>query len=480
MGGFLVSYDPAAVDERSVESGLGDHARRSHTVADRVAVWPGPFATRGMATVVADVVGGIFVAYGDVVGRQAPPPEAGDALEALSWCRTAMTRFCGALCTADRLDLWTDATGASPLFHTMHASGEPCAAVAAKLLLPFVPGGPRLAAGNGKPPLGLSYFAEISAVPPGTLRSFVREGGRWIVDGARLHFRLPRRPACVGVDAACRKVRSALEDAVGRSVDGLDEVDVTLSGGVDSTAVAALAAARVGRVRTHTVGTPWGDEFAQAEATAAAVGTEHRTYVVEAEDVKRLLPEMIWLLETWDLATLQIAAATAFLYARLESPVRRYVLTGYGADLLFAGVVEDGLDEAGVEASVLRQVEATGTSNEFNPALPARFGITVRYPFWTPALVRIALGIPGRLKVTDGHVKYVLRRAVEPLVPDGVAWRAKRGIHEGTAMARVFADVLGSTDPAEQTRSLRALAAALFVEGEVASGLVDDVRLGAV
>ena len=40
-------------------------------------------------------------------------------------------------------------------------------------------------------------------------------------------------------------------------------------------------------------------------------------------------------LETWDLATLEIAAATAFLYARLERRTPTYILTGYGALLSY-------------------------------------------------------------------------------------------------------------------------------------------------
>jgi carbapenam-3-carboxylate synthase len=52
-------------------------------------------------------------------------------------------------------------------------------------------------------------------------------------------------------------------------------------------------------------------------------------------------------------------------------------------------------------------------------------------------------------------------------LPDETAWRKKRGIHEGTAMSSLFADLLGTPDHARQIELLRGIASDVLI-GEAA------------
>lgn len=53
--------------------------------------------------------------------------------------------------------------------------------------------------------------------------------------------------------------------------------------------------------------------------------------------------------------------------------------------------------------------------------------VEVRSPFLDYRLVELAATIPGRLKIRNGNVKDILKRAVEPLIPEGITKRPKEG-----------------------------------------------------
>jgi carbapenam-3-carboxylate synthase len=478
MGGFLVSYEPAAVDPHVPalygweRAAFGQHA----------AAWVTAERRTGMTTVCVRVDRGVLVMHGDrLADRPRPPAGAVDAV--LGWAATAMSRWCCALCEPDALTLWTDPGAACPLVYALHPSGAPAAATAAKGLADVVAGGAKMVELAGDRVLwapGRCGFEGLGAVPPGARVRFVRAGGSWAVD-EQPAAPAPPEPSETDEDAARRRVHRELERAVARAVTDCDEVGVTISGGVDSASVAAFARPRVRRMCTYTVGTPYGDEFAAARRTAGLVASEHRELTMTAADLRELLPSLIWHMETWDPLTLQIAAPVAFLYRRLAADAPRVMLTGYGADLLFGGALDPLLSEPEVERAVVESVAATTRTNELSPALAESLGITVRYPYWDPALVRAALSIRGRLKLRDGTVKHVLRGAVEPLLPPDVAWRPKSAIHEGCRMDRLFAEVLGTGDARAQASVLREWAGALFAAGSpaprvAAGGIADRSR----
>ncbi|UVK39169.1 lasso peptide isopeptide bond-forming cyclase [Mesorhizobium sp. AR10] len=53
----------------------------------------------------------------------------------------------------------------------------------------------------------------------------------------------------------------------------------------------------------------------------------------------------------------------------------------------------------------------------------ANFGVEPRYPFWDKPLVEFCLALPGEEKLNRGFGRYVLRRAMEGILPQAVQWR---------------------------------------------------------
>lgn len=54
-------------------------------------------------------------------------------------------------------------------------------------------------------------------------------------------------------------------------------------------------------------------------------------------------------------------------------------------------------------------------------------GLECRAPFLDHRLVEFALSVPPRLKLRNNVSKYLLRKAMEADLPDGIAWREKQG-----------------------------------------------------
>lgn len=112
-----------------------------------------------------------------------------------------------------------------------------------------------------------------------------------------------------------------------------------LSGGVDSSAIAALLKRMAdGPVKTFSVGyreTAY-SELSYAAETAAVLGTEHHEVSVSMDDFFQALPKLIW---HEDEPVCWPSSVSLYFVSKLAAQQVKVVLTGEGADELFAGYV---------------------------------------------------------------------------------------------------------------------------------------------
>jgi asparagine synthase (glutamine-hydrolysing) len=152
--------------------------------------------------------------------------------------------------------------------------------------------------------------------------------------------------ATLSQENAALTARAAVEDAVGRQMRSDVPVGILLSGGLDSTIIAAAAAPRTARpLDTFSIvfggeSSPIGQEYnadaAYARRVAAALGARHHDVVCdERNDLPGLLRRLVVALDepVWELSFASIYLMSAL--AREQGV--KVLLTGDGSDELFAG-----------------------------------------------------------------------------------------------------------------------------------------------
>ena len=131
--------------------------------------------------------------------------------------------------------------------------------------------------------------------------------------------------------------RSRIEEGVRSRLMSDVPLGMFLSGGVDSSMIAALMKRMVsGPVKTFAVGYREAEysELGYARQVADAIGTEHREVTVGMEEFFTELPRLIWHEDepiTWP------SSVSLYFVAKLAAEQVKVVLTGEGSDELFAG-----------------------------------------------------------------------------------------------------------------------------------------------
>ncbi|MGD1072890.1 MAG: asparagine synthase (glutamine-hydrolyzing) [Bryobacteraceae bacterium] len=314
--------------------------------------------------------------------------------------------------------------------------------------------------------------------------------------------------------------RSRLEETVRMRLMSDVPLGMFLSGGVDSSVIAALMKRMTSTpVRTFAVGyaeTQF-SELAYARQVATHLGTDHHEVVVGMEEFFNALPELVW---HEDEPIAWPSSVSLYFVARLAAEHVKVVLTGEGSDELFGGygryrfyevnqryarlyrilpaalrgairglVANSGLFSGSfrrklqhtfvgrgddleslyldnfysafsaseqkrtfpalpredVYAGYMRYRDAASGRSELERLLYAdqktylvellmkqdqmsmACSIESRVPFLDHPLVEFAAQVPGHLKIRNGEGKYILKRAVEDLLPRKIIYRKKMG-----------------------------------------------------
>ena len=176
-----------------------------------------------------------------------------------------------------------------------------------------------------------TIYREVRKLPPGHV--LVREEG-----AARIERYADERPALEHRDepweALADELRERLRDSVRAHLVSDVPVGVLLSGGVDSSALAALAAEH-GRVSTFSIGFAEKSfsEVELARTIARRYGTDHHELVVEP-DAAELLPTIA---AAFDEPFADSSALPTYLVSQLAAQHVKVALSGEGGDELFGG-----------------------------------------------------------------------------------------------------------------------------------------------
>jgi asparagine synthase (glutamine-hydrolysing) len=250
-------------------------------------------------------------------------------------------------------------------------------------------------------------------------------------------------------DRIASELRLKLEQAIIRRA-AADEMGTWLSGGVDSSAIAALARPHVRVLHSFVSGVEGAPDVDYGRQMAEFLGTEHHVLIVTLNDLLKALPEVIYHLESFD-ALLVRSSITNYLTSKMVSDYVGVVYSGEGGDELFAGydyIKDIPADKIPEECEdIVMRLHNTALQRVDRSA--QAHGVVPFVPFTDMEVVEYALSIPPEYKVYrnggDPIEKWILRKAVEDTVPESVLWRPKAKFWQGAGVEELLADYAEST-----------------------------------
>ncbi|KAA0023193.1 asparagine synthase (glutamine-hydrolyzing) [Antrihabitans cavernicola] len=208
--------------------------------------------------------------------------------------------------------------------------------------------GPLLGISDALDPRAIEHYTVLQYVPePETLHADIRrlESGSYATLTPGTAPRVTRyftpkfdvRPFAPGTEAArYREIGAALEDSVAKHMRADVTVGSFLSGGIDSTAIAALAIRHNPKLITFTTGfeRQGYSEVDVAAESAEAIGARHIVKTVSPEEFANAIPEIVWYLDD---PVADPALVPLYFVAKEARKHVKVVLSGEGADELFGG-----------------------------------------------------------------------------------------------------------------------------------------------
>lgn len=292
----------------------------------------------------------------------------------------------------------------------------------------------------------------IEPFPPGHIEIYnLDKDGRAFLD-KRILFNKPGQapayktkvdPSSFGLDIK-KNIRVLLEAAVEKRLMADRRIGCLLSGGLDSSLVAALLMKLIKKkgisypIQTFAIGLEGSPDLIAAKKVADFLGTEHHEVLMTPEEGLEAIESVVYHLESYDITTVR-ASVGMFLLSKYikEKTDTTVILSGEGSDELAQGYIyfhrAPSVTEADKEShrllndlylyDVLRGDRTT-----------AAWGLEIRVPFLDHQFTSYYLSVDPELRrPTEGIEKYLLRSAFSDsdLLPNEILWRPKEAFSDG-------------------------------------------------
>ncbi|WP_144392915.1 asparagine synthase B [Pleionea sediminis] len=250
--------------------------------------------------------------------------------------------------------------------------------------------------------------------------------------------------------ASVQAVREALTDAIKRHLMTDVPYGVLLSGGLDSSIVAAVAKQFVEKrieddgkssawwpsLHTFAIGLEGSPDLAAAQKVADHIGSIHHNFTYSIEEGIDALHDVIYHLETYDVTTIRASTPMYLMSRKIRAMGIKMVLSGEGSDELFGGYLyfHKAPNAQAFHEETVRKVEKLHWYDclRANKSMAA-WGVEARVPFLDREFIDVAMQVNPKAKmITDGKMeKQILREAFSDLLPHDVCWRQKEQFSDG-------------------------------------------------
>jgi asparagine synthase (glutamine-hydrolysing) len=253
-------------------------------------------------------------------------------------------------------------------------------------------------------------------------------------------------------------IRHAFEDSVKGQIMSDVPWGVLLSGGLDSSLVAAVAVRHMqtlqkngeipqwgGKIHSFCIGLKDSPDLKAAQTVADHLGTIHHSFTYTIQEGLDALSDVIYHVETYDTTTIRAATPMFLMSRKIKALGVKMVLSGEGADEVFGGYLyfhkapnaEEFHHECVRKLNDLYLYDCCRANKS-----TAAWGVEARVPFLGKKFLDVAMSIHPSLKVCKDPAtgksrmeKHCLRQAFDdkenPYLPRHVLWRQKEQFSDG-------------------------------------------------
>mmetsp|Transcript_17095 Transcript_17095/g.14975 ORF Transcript_17095/g.14975 Transcript_17095/m.14975 type:complete len:457 (+) Transcript_17095:380-1750(+) len=257
-----------------------------------------------------------------------------------------------------------------------------------------------------------------------------------------------------------QEFRDQLTEAVRTHLMSDVPFGLLISGGVDSSLVAAIAVRLVKEgkvsikdkhmdaVHSFCIGKEDSPDIKAARKVAEYLGTTHHEFTFTLDDGLDSIPECIYHMETFNPTTIR-AGTPMFLMARkIKALGIKVVLSGEGADELLGGYLyfHKAPNEQEFHKETIRKVKDLYRYDllRANKTTMA-WGVEARPPFLYKTFIEYCMNLDPKHKHPKNNdlkiEKYILRKAFDtpegPYIPSEVLWRQKEQFSDGVGYSWV-------------------------------------------
>ena len=239
-----------------------------------------------------------------------------------------------------------------------------------------------------------------------------------------------------------KNVRVSVINSIKRRLIADRPIAFLLSGGVDSSLVAAISARILGQpIRTFCCGIKGSTDMEYARMVAKHIGSNHTEVYFTEEEGLEAIDDVVKTIETWDTTTVRASVGQYLVSKYIGTNTDcRVVMVGEGPDevcssYLFNFYAPDGdsLDSCSKEyVENIHMYDGRRADR-----CVSRWGLEARVPFLDPEFIRAYWSIPSEFRHPKykGYEKYWLRKAFDSynFLPEQVLWRKKEAFSDGVS-----------------------------------------------
>ncbi|XP_024358252.1 asparagine synthetase [glutamine-hydrolyzing] 2 [Physcomitrium patens] len=248
------------------------------------------------------------------------------------------------------------------------------------------------------------------------------------------------------------ELRSAFEKAVVKRLMTDVPFGVLLSGGLDSSLVASVAARHLAETKAVRI---WGNELHSfcvglegspdlkaAREVAKYIGTRHHEFNFTVQEGLDALSDVIYHVETYDVTTIRASTPMFLMTRKIKALGVKMVLSGEGSDEIFGGYLyfHKAPNREEFHHELVRKIKALHLYDcqRANKSTSA-WGLEARVPFLDKEFMDVAMMIDPSEKMIRkdlGRIeKWVLRKAFDdeerPYLPKHILYRQKEQFSDG-------------------------------------------------